>query len=50
MFYLTTEEIIFTVIWHGLLFSISKNLFYVPTDRIVHTMALVTPVVEHCFG
>ena len=35
---------------HGLLFPISsKGLFYMhhPTDRIAHTTALVTPVVEH---
>ena len=35
---------------HGLLFSInSKASFYMhhPTDRIAHTMAFVTPVVEH---
>ena len=35
---------------HGLLFSISsKDSFYIyhPTDRIAHTTAFVTPVVEH---
>ena len=35
---------------HGLLFPISnKGSFYMhhPTDRIVHTTAFVTPVVEH---
>ena len=35
---------------HGLLFSInSKVCFYMhhPTDRIAHTTAFVTPVVEH---
>ena len=35
---------------HMLLFPInSKGSFYMhhPTDRIVHTMAFVTPVVEH---
>ena len=34
---------------HGLLFPISKGLFYMhhPTDRITHTTAFVTPVVEH---
>ena len=35
---------------HGLLFSInSKGSFYMhhPTDRITHTTAFVTPVVEH---
>ena len=34
---------------HGLLFSISSKGFYMhhPTDRITHTTAFVTPVVEH---
>ena len=35
---------------HGLLFAInSKGSFYMhhPTDRIIHTTAFVTPVVEH---
>ena len=35
---------------HGLLFPInSKGFFYMhhPTDRIAHTTAFVTPVVEH---
>ena len=34
---------------HGLLFSISSKLFFYmhPTDRITHTMAFVTPAVEH---
>ena len=35
---------------HGLLFPISsKGSFYMhgPTDRIIHTTAFVTPVVEH---
>ena len=34
---------------HGLLFSISSKVFYMhhPTDRIAHTTAFVTPVVEH---
>ena len=35
---------------HGLLFPInSKGFFYMhhPTDRITHTTAFVTPVVEH---
>ena len=35
---------------HGLLFSISsKGLFYMhyPTDRIEHTTAFDTPVVDH---
>ena len=35
---------------HGLLFPISsKGSFYMhqPTDRITHTMAFVTPIVEH---
>ena len=35
---------------HGLLFLInSKNYFYMhnPIDRIAHTTAFVTPVVEH---
>ena len=35
---------------HGLLFPInSKGFFYMnhPTDRIVNTMAFVTPVMEH---
>ena len=35
---------------HGLLFVISsKGSFYMlyPTDRITHTTAFVTPVVEH---
>ena len=35
---------------HGLLFPISsKGFFYIPqtTDRITHTMAFVTPVMEH---
>ena len=33
---------------HGLLFPISSNFFYMhhPTDRITHTMAFVTPVME----
>ena len=36
---------------HGLLFLISsKGSFYHPTDRIEHTMAFVTPVVEHWLG
>ena len=30
----------------GLLFPISNNVKY-PTDRIAHTTAFVTPVVEH---
>ena len=34
---------------HGLLFSINSKDFYMhhPTDRITHTTAFVTPVVEH---
>ena len=35
---------------HGLLFSINSTLFFYmhhPTDRIAHTTAFVTPVVEH---
>ena len=34
---------------HSLLFLISSNFFYMhhPTERIAHTMAFVTPVVEH---
>ena len=35
---------------HGLFFSISSKIsFYIhnPTNRIVHTTAFVTPVVEH---
>ena len=34
---------------HGLLFLINSKFFYMhhPTDRIVHTTAFVTPVVEH---
>ena len=35
---------------HGLLFMIKKQGFFYmhhPTDRIIHTTALVTPVVEH---
>ena len=34
---------------YGLLFPINSKLFYMhhPTDRIAHTMAFVTPVVEH---
>ena len=34
---------------HRLLFPIAAGLFYMhrPTDRIAHTTALVTPVVEH---
>ena len=31
---------------HRLLFPINSNVHY-PTDRIAHTMAFVTPVVEH---
>ena len=33
---------------HGLLFSISSKFFYMhhPTDRIAHTTAFVTPVVD----
>ena len=35
---------------HRLLLSINSKVFYMhhPTDRITHTMAFVTPVVEHC--
>ena len=35
---------------HGLLFRISIELFYMhhPSDRIAHTTACVTQVVEHC--
>ena len=35
---------------HGLLFSINSKVFFYmhhPTDRIPHTTAFVTPVVEH---
>ena len=34
---------------HGLLFQINSKVFYMhhPTDRIAHTTAFVTPVVEH---
>ena len=34
---------------HGLLFPINSKGFYMhyPTDRIVHTTAFVTPVMEH---
>ena len=34
---------------HGLLIPISRKVFYMhhPTDRITHTMAFVTPIVEH---
>ena len=35
---------------HGLLFLISSKVFFImhyPTDRIAHTTAFVTPVVEH---
>ena len=35
---------------HGLLFPISNKVFFYmhhPTDRIEHTTAFVTPVVEH---
>ena len=34
---------------HGLLFPISSKGFYMhhPTDRIIHTTAFVTPVMEH---
>ena len=34
---------------HRLLFPISRKFFYMhhPTDRITHTTAFVTPVVEH---
>ena len=34
---------------HGLLFDWQQGLFYMhhPTDRITHTTAFVTPVVEH---
>ena len=34
---------------HRLLLSIEQGFFYMhhPTDRITHTMAFVTPVVEH---
>ena len=37
---------------HGLLFPISSkgsfvNIMHHPTDRIIHTMAFVKPVVEH---
>ena len=33
---------------HGLLFPInSKGYMHYPTDRIAHTTAFVTPVVEH---
>ena len=33
---------------HRLLFPISRKVFYMhyPTDRIIHTTAFVTPVVE----
>ena len=34
---------------HELLFPISSKVFYMhhPTDRMIHTTAFVTPVVEH---
>ena len=34
---------------HGLLFPISSKFFYIhhPTDRIYHTTAFITPVMEH---
>ena len=35
---------------HGLLFQINSKVFFYmrhPTDRIAHTTAFVTPVVEH---
>ena len=32
---------------HGLLFLINSNYMQHPTDRIAHTTAFVTPVVEH---
>ena len=35
---------------HGLLFSISSKGYFIcinPTDRIAHTTAFVTPVMEH---
>ena len=32
---------------HGLLFPISSNDSFICTDRITHTTAFVTPVVEH---
>ena len=34
---------------HGLLFPVNSKVFYMhhPTDRIAHTTAFVTPVVEH---
>ena len=37
---------------HGLLFPISSKLFYMhhPTDRIAHTTAFGSPVVEHCLN
>ena len=32
---------------HRLLLSINSKVFFIPTDRITHTTAFVTPVVEH---
>ena len=32
---------------HGLLFPINSKGSFIPTDRIAHTTAFVTPVVEH---
>ena len=60
MFYLTTHSTHFiygytpdsergNLLPHGLLFPISSKGFYMhhPTDRMTHTTAFVTPVVEH---
>ena len=49
MFYLMMHQhILFTVIWHE---TYDKGPFRMreskPTDRIAHTMASVTPVVDH---
>ena len=33
---------------HGLLFLIQTGMYIIP-DRITHTMAYVTPIVEHWF-
>ena len=32
---------------HGLLFPITSKGYFIPTDRIAHTMAFVTPFMEH---
>ena len=49
-FYLRTTKMIQQIHWchfKGYFLIKSKSVFYISTERIVHTMAFDTPVVEH---